>query len=164
MTERPAKRKPPIPGWLYPIVNPLMMGLIRSPLGRKLNGVVTIVTLRGRKSGRRIRTPVGYSRQGGTVSLLVHGAWWRNLRRGGEVTLYLDGAERPGRATATNDPAELLPYLRRRLAEIGGVKNARRMGLTELDPSNESPTDAELLHAARGAALVRVELDGPAAA
>ena len=73
------------------------------------------------------------------------------------MSLYLDGRERPGRATATDDPAALLPYLRRRLGEVGGVKNARRIGLTELGPSRE-PTEAELLHAARGSALVRVEL------
>jgi hypothetical protein len=156
-------REPPIPGWLYPIVNPLVMAAVRSPLGRKLNGAVTIVTLRGRKSGRRISTPVGYTRRGGTVTMLVHGSWWRNLRGGAEVSLYLDGGERPGRATATADPAELLPYLRRRLGEVGGVKNARRIGLTELAADLE-PSDAELLHAARGSALVRVELaDGDGA-
>lgn len=38
------------------------------------------------------------------------------------------------------------------------------MGITELDPGNESPTDEQLLHAVRGAALVRVELTDGAAA
>jgi hypothetical protein len=58
----------------------------------------------------------------------------------------------------------MLAYLRRRIVEVGGVTNVRRMGITELDPGNESPTDEQLLHAVRGAALVRVELaDGAAA-
>jgi hypothetical protein len=152
------ERKPPIPGWMYGIVNPVVKAIIRSPLGGKLNGVMTVVTFTGRRSGRRASTPVGYTREGNTVTLLVHRPWWKNFRGGADVSLYLDGRERPGRATAVEEPADLLSYLRRRIAELGGVKNARRTGLTELDPNVAEPTDEQLLHAARGAALVRVEL------
>lgn len=116
-----AERKPPIPGWMYGLVNPLMKAFIRSPMGRKLNGLMTVVTFTGRKSGKRFATPVGYTREGGTVTVLVHRPWWKNFRGGADVSLYLDGRERAGRATAVEDPAEMLAYLRRRIVEVGGV-------------------------------------------
>lgn len=152
------ERKPPIRGFLYAIVNPLVMALLRAPFGRGLNRVMTVVSFTGRRSGRRFRTPVGYTHEGGTVTFIAHGPWWKNFRDGADVTLLLEGREQPGRATAIEDPAEMLAYLRRRIAELGGVKNARRLGITELDTSNDNPSDAELLHAVRGAGLVRVQL------
>lgn len=150
-------RKPPIPTFLYAIVNPAISALLRSPLHPLLSQVMISITFTGRKSGRRFTTPVAYSRQGKTLYVLANGPWWRNLRGGAPVTVWLQGIERCGRAFATDDPAELLPFLRRRLAEIGGVRYARRLALSDLDSTRE-PTDAELLHAARGSALVRIEL------
>ena len=164
MVATTTERKPPIPGWMYGVVNPLMKAFIRSPMARRLNGLMTVVTFTGRKSGKRFSTPVGYTRDGDTVMLLVHRPWWKNFRGGADVSLYLDGCDRAGRAAAIEDPAELVRYLRRRIAEMGGVKNARRTGLTELDPTNDDPMDEELLHAARGSGLVRVELTNRSAA
>ena len=154
-------RKPPVPAWLYPIINPTISAVLRSPLGYRLNGVLTVITFAGRKSGRRFSTPVGYSRAGDTVTLLVHRPWWKNFRGGADVSLYLDRRWQRGRAISVEDKAEIVRYLRQRLTEAGGVKNARRMGLTELDTRNSDPTEAELFHAVRGGAVVRVELDLP---
>jgi hypothetical protein len=156
------ERKPPLPPWAYAVANPVVTALLRSPFHGPLSGVMAVITFTGRRSGRRFSTPVGYTRRGDTVELLVHRPWWKNLRGGAEVTLRLRGEERVGRAVAVEDPAELVPFLRRRIADLGGVGRARvRMGLTELAP-DRPPTDAELLRAARGAALVRVELRKPA--
>lgn len=154
----PPERSPPIPGWVYPIVNPLMKALIRSPMGRRLNHLMTVVTFTGRRTGRRFATPVAYARDGDAVTILVHRPWWKNFRGGADVTLYLEGRDRRGQATAIEDPAEMVRYLRKTIADAGGVRNARRRGLTDLDPTNDTPSDAELLHAVRGGALVRVEL------
>jgi hypothetical protein len=153
-----ASRKPPIPHFLYGIVNPVMGAILRSPLHGLLSPYLVLVTFRGRRTGREFSAPVGYRQDGDALQMLVHGAWWKNLRPEARVRVQLRGRERMARAAATQDGAVLLPWLRRRLAEIGGVRNARRMGISELDPSRE-PTDDELLYAVRGAALVRVELE-----
>lgn len=150
-------RKPPIPKFVYKILNPTISVLLRSPLHGLLDRHLTTITFTGRKSGRRISTPVGYSREGNTLTMLVQGPWWKNLRGGAPVTVRLEGRECEGYATATDDPAELLPFMRKRIAEMGSVRRARRMGLRDLDPNRE-PTDDELLYAIRGAALVKVEL------
>ena len=114
------------------------------------------ITFTRHKSGWPLTFPAAYSRQGKTLFVHANGPWWRNLRGGAPVTLWLEGSQRCGHATATDEPAELLPFLRR-LAEIGGITYARRLTLNDLDPTRE-PTDDELLHAARGSALVEIKL------
>ena len=151
-------RKAPIPEFLYKIVNPTIGAILRSPLHGIMSGALMLITFTVRRTGRRITTPVSYQRRGDTLRVLVHRPWWKNLRDGAVVTVRLQGRDRAGRASATQERAVLLSWLRERLAEVGGVKNARRLAMSELDPTRE-PTDDELLHAARGAALVEIELD-----
>lgn len=141
---RPAgePRKPPLPTSWYAIVNPPISALLSSPLHALLSRVMITITFTGRTSGRRITTPVAYSRQGETLFVLAKGPWWRNLRGGAPVTVWLKGLERRGHANATDDPAELLPFPRRRLAEIGGIKYARRADLADRVVAQARHTDA----------------------
>jgi hypothetical protein len=140
---------------LYAIVNPVISALLRSPLHTLLSRLMFTITFTGRKSGRPFTIPVVYSRQGKTLFVLANGPWWRNFPGGTPITVWPEGSQRCGHATATDEPAELLPFLQRRLAKIGGITYA--LALNDLGPTQE-PTDNELLHAARGSALVKIEL------
>ncbi len=91
---------------MFDLVNPRLVALMRSPLGgRALGRWLTVVTYTGRRSGRRISTPVGYRRSGDVVTIPVGMAdrknWWRNFTgTGGPVSVLLDGVERGGHAVA----------------------------------------------------------------
>jgi deazaflavin-dependent oxidoreductase (nitroreductase family) len=83
--------------------------LLGSRLGRGLGRSVTVITYRGRTTGRTLSTPVEYVRDGSRVTILVANPerkqWWRNARVDGNVRLLLGGVDRPGLATVIEPPA-----------------------------------------------------------
>ena len=67
-----------------------------------------IVTYTGRRSGRTFSTPVGFRRDGDTVTIGVAmpdaKVWWRNfLDDGGPIDLELDDAVHSGHAVSRRD-------------------------------------------------------------
>ncbi len=64
------------------LLNPVMRGLLRSPLHGITSGNIAILHFSGRKSGRRLNTPLSYMREDNTVRFLSNQStnWWRNLR------------------------------------------------------------------------------------
>ena len=84
--------------------NPPVKLILGSPLHPLLSGQLAVITVTGRRTGRRYSFPVGYRQQGDRVTIGVgwpeRKHWWRNLRDGGPVRLRLRGVERTGHATA----------------------------------------------------------------
>jgi len=77
---------------LIKIGNPLNKLILRTPvLHRLLSGTVMLMTLTGRRSGRRITTPVNYVRDGDTLTVVTYKSrrWWRNFEGGAPVTVLL---------------------------------------------------------------------------
>jgi hypothetical protein len=93
------ERQPP--GYLAALdrLNPLLVAMLHTPLLHWLAspGLMTI-TLKGRRTGRRVRFPVGYHDQGDAVLVLVANArnrqWWRNFREPWAATLHVRGRSR----------------------------------------------------------------------
>lgn len=87
--------------------NPLVKGLLRSPLHRLASGSLALITVTGRSSGREYTFPVGYSEKDGRVLIVVgwpeRKRWWRNLLQPAPVRLRLRGVERTGTAVASGD-------------------------------------------------------------
>ncbi len=83
-------------------LNPLIAALLRSPLSRLFSSGLLLLTVTGRRSGRRYSIPVGYQRDGDDLVVIVSEArskqWWRNYYEPGPVSVRLGGAERAGRA------------------------------------------------------------------
>ena len=91
--------------------NQVIAALLRSPLHPLLSGRLTLITVTGRRSGRRHTLPVAYKQDGERVAIPVmwpqRKLWWRNLQEGAAVRLRLRGEERSGRGKArVNDPAD----------------------------------------------------------
>ena len=137
--------------------NPIMMWLLRSPLHGMLSGSTMIITYTGRKSGKTIRTPVNYVRDGDvlwTISFRQR-TWWRSLHDS-PVTLRIQGKDVTGVATAITDQQEvtdcLLVYLRkaRQVAKYIGVA---------LDASGQ-PRPQDVAETAKTRVMVRVQLSG----
>jgi deazaflavin-dependent oxidoreductase (nitroreductase family) len=97
-----------IPLVVLRLVNPFVGLLLRSPLHGLMSADVMLITVTGRRSGRRYTMPVSYLRDGDRVRCLTgrEMTWWRNLRGGADVTLQLAGEERRGRAEAVVDDAD----------------------------------------------------------
>jgi deazaflavin-dependent oxidoreductase (nitroreductase family) len=78
--------------------NPLITALLHSPLHGLLSNGYMLITVTGRKTGRTYTTPVNYGRAGDTLTCFSKRdrTWWRNLRGGAPVTVWLRGRERRG--------------------------------------------------------------------
>jgi len=87
-------------------VNAAVSALLAAPgLGPRIGRRMTTISYVGRRSGRSFSTPVGYRRNGDTVTIEVGlpdaKNWWRNFTgKGAPITLRLDGVERTGHAIA----------------------------------------------------------------
>lgn len=88
--------------------NKLMIRLLRSPLHGLMSKNTLLLEITGRKSGRQYIIPVSYVPQDDQTilcSTLRSRSWWKNLRGGADVTVWLRGQERSARATAVYDDA-----------------------------------------------------------
>jgi len=89
-------------------LNPFVAMLLRSPLHGLMSRDVMLLTVTGRRSGRRYTIPVSYLRDADRVRCVTgrEVTWWRNLRGGADVTLRIAGEERRGRAEAVAGDTE----------------------------------------------------------
>lgn len=88
------------------LANRMMIRLLTSRWHRPWSRWFCVIDYRGRRSGRRYRTPTQYGeRPDGAVLILAggheHKTWWRNFTGDGhELRLILRGSTVRGRATA----------------------------------------------------------------
>ena len=70
---------------------------LKSPL-HVMIGDTMLLTVTGRRTGRKIPVPVGCYREGNTLWVISSRdrTWWRNLALGGEVQVRLHGRELKG--------------------------------------------------------------------
>jgi deazaflavin-dependent oxidoreductase (nitroreductase family) len=87
--------------------NPALKAVLSSPLHPLLSHQLALITVTGRRTGRRYTFPVGYRQDGERVIVNVgwpeRKQWWRNLRDGGRVEMRIHGHRREGRAQAQGD-------------------------------------------------------------
>jgi deazaflavin-dependent oxidoreductase (nitroreductase family) len=71
--------------------NDFMAWVLRSPFHGLLSNGMMLLTVTGRKTGKKYTTPVGYYREGEYLWVITSRdrTWWRNLRGGAEVGLLL---------------------------------------------------------------------------
>ncbi len=112
--------------------NPLVNWLLRSPFHRLMDGGTLLLTYIGRKSGRLFTFPISYAQNGQSLRLITRQqkTWWKNLRPGAPVTLWLRGEKRTGQA-------EVLPLAREaRLATLFNVYRGMPRRLAERQVDN----------------------------
>ena len=71
--------------------NDFMSWVLRSPFHGMLSNGMMLITVTGRKTGKKYTTPVGYYEEGGYLWVITsHDRhWWRNVKDGAEVSLLL---------------------------------------------------------------------------
>ena len=148
----PQPAPPKVPSW----VNAIMRALLRSPFSRLIDRGIVLLTVTGRRTGRRFSFPVQYVQEGDTL-WITSGAgpektWWRNLVGGAPIEVFLRRQPYEGRAevaTHADDPATVEEGVRRYAERF--PRFARRLRLD---------SDPEALEAyARNTVIVRIRLD-----
>lgn len=89
------------------IAKPFVVLLLRSPLHRLLSKHLLLLTVTGRKTGKRFTFPVSYAASGDLLHVVSRRDrfWWRNLKGGAPVTVWLNGQMRRGLGTLVHSPA-----------------------------------------------------------
>ncbi|MEE9608526.1 MAG: nitroreductase/quinone reductase family protein [Myxococcota bacterium] len=141
-------------------LNPLLAAILRSPLHWLLSPGLVLLTVTGRRTGRRYSIPVGYQRDGEVLTIMVSEApkksWWRNFRQPGSIELHLRGRARSGRAelvapgsdefrSAASRTLRRMPWLGR----VFGIDYDRHKGLD----------DDQVKRLGEQIAVVRIALD-----
>jgi len=141
------------------LLNPVISGLLRSPLHGVASKNIAILHFRGSKSGRQLMTPLSYTREGSTVRLLssTNTRWWRNLRgEGVPVEIEIARACISGAATLLEGDSESLREGVRR--HIGALpRDAKVYGL-QLDDERKL-VESSLASVAPGLVLVEVDTE-----
>jgi hypothetical protein len=92
-------------------LNPVMRSLLRSPLHGITSHNIGIVHFTGRKSGRKLNTPLSYTREGNILRLLSNRStrWWLNLRgKGIKVEMEIARQLHPGTAVLLEGDSDAL--------------------------------------------------------
>lgn len=106
MTDRPGHGHAPF-AVLARTANPIVRLVLRSRAHRLLSGHLLLLTVTGRRSGRKHTFPVGYSEANGVLTIRVGAPerkrWWRNVGSETPVLVRLRGVDRPGLASVHGD-------------------------------------------------------------
>lgn len=136
--------------------NDFMAWVLRSPFHGMLSNGMMLITITGRKTGKKYTTPVGYYREGEYLWVITSRdrTWWKNLQGGAEVDLLLK--RKPVTAYAEPDldekavEARMWDYLRH------VPQAAKPMGIRI---ENGKPNAEDIARTAKGRLFVRIKVD-----
>ena len=140
-------------------LNPAMRGLLRSPLHGITSHNIGIVHFWGRKSGRKLSTPLSYTREGNIVRLLSNQStrWWLNFRGDGvKVEMEIARQRYPGTAKLLEGDSEELREGVRRF--IRALPRDAKVYALKLD-ANGAVVETSLAAIAKQLILVEIQLD-----
>ncbi len=99
--------------------------MLKSPL-RGLMGNTMIITLTGRRTGRKIAVPVNYYRDADALWVITTRSrnWWRNTRGGADVDLHLHGKKLKGFAEPVLDEFVIAAHIAEYVRHLPMTANA----------------------------------------
>ncbi len=133
--------------------------VVRKVLRSRLHGLLSrrllIITVTGRKTGRRYSNPVGYAQHDGALLVGSVAGWRRNLRPGELVAVRLRGADVRAEAEVITDEERAAEFYRVILPR--NPVHARYAGI-HIAPDGQ-PNRADLRRPlSAGAAVIRLTL------
>jgi deazaflavin-dependent oxidoreductase (nitroreductase family) len=135
--------------------NDFVAWLLRSPFHGAISRGILLITVTGRKTGRRISTPVSYWREGGSLWVMSgrDRTWWRNLTGGAPVTVRLQGRDVQARAEPVLEEAVVAERLSGYLRRLPG--NARYI---DVRMEHGEPNAGDVAREAKKRLMVRIDL------
>jgi hypothetical protein len=135
------------PQRLINMINPVVRGVLVSPLHPMLDRALLVLHVVGRRSGRVYRIPVSYLDLGEARLVVTQHSWRANLRGVSEVGATLRGRQQSMHVDMQEDPAAVAGVLQGAVQRLGWPAARRQLGLKT--PGDRIPTEAELTDAAR---------------
>jgi hypothetical protein len=134
--------------------NDFMSWVLHSPLHGMLSNGMMILTVTGRKTGKRYSFPVGYYRENGFLWVLTSRDrnWWKNLQGGADVLLLLRRKPVSAFAEPEMDAKSVELLLCEYVKHI--PQGARSMGI-RMENGTPNPEDIERI--AKDRLFVRIE-------
>lgn len=135
--------------------NDFMAWILRSPFHGMLSNGMMIISITGRKTGKKITTPVGYYMEGEYLWVITsrERKWWRNLQGGATVDLVLRRKPVQGFAELELDEKAVEARMSEYLRHI--PQAASRMGVRMLDGK---PNQEDVARTAKDRLFVRIKL------
>ena len=137
--------------------NPIMRGLLNSPLHLILSKNMMLMTYTGRKSGKSYTTPMNYLALNGALYTTSYRdrVWWRNLRDGADVKLRLRGKDVTARSGIIEDQSAVADALQQYFKTAPHLAKYMDVALDEAgDPDGE-----DIARLAQGMVVVRTVLN-----
>ena len=100
--------------FLYRVINPVVKGILRSPLHGMMSNNTMLLSYRGQRSGRAFELPISYAQIDGDLYAFTakSGQWWRNFRHQNDATVLVGGQKLEATVSALSDSGEdLAPQL-----------------------------------------------------
>jgi|SRR5450755_299818 deazaflavin-dependent oxidoreductase (nitroreductase family) len=137
------------------VVNALPKLILRSPLHGLMSKQILLLTYTGRKSGKRYTVPITYVEVSETLLLATDRPWWKNLRGGAQVQVWLRGKKREARTEVVTDEATINELYRSMLSE-----HPAQGWFMDIKPGPDGWPNPEDLHRAveRGVAVIKVQV------
>jgi len=135
--------------------NDFMAWILRSPFHGMLSNGMMIISITGRKTGKKITTPVGYYMEGEYLWVITsrERKWWRNLQGGATVDLVLRRKPVQGFAELELDEKAVETRMSEYLRHI--PQAASRMGVRMEDGK---PNQEDVARTAKDRLFVRIKL------
>lgn len=118
-------------------MNSIMSTILRTPLLHRLvSKRLALLSFSGRKSGHHYDIPVGYSRQGNTVTILTKRfrTWWHNFQESVPIDVWVEGKKLHGKVKAITDEATIVPIMAKFLTDY--PSDAEFYGIQFLSPGS----------------------------
>lgn len=158
-TDTPAVRSSPPPEWLIRIANPLVRGLLQSPLHVLMGKGYAVLRVRGHKTGTEYVLPVAWNDLNDEVYVLTGAGWRHNIGEATDVEITHAGRRMAKKAErVANTEAVARTYLR--AVEAYGPRRARRMTGVAVDV--ERAGFEEMADACANGTLSAIRLSDPA--
>ncbi len=118
------------PQALLRLVNPLLGGLLRTPLAGPARKQLMVLSFTGRKSGKSYSIPLSAHMIDGDLYALTGAAWKQNFRDGAAARVLYDGRTTDMRGELIRDPAVVSDLFLRCAQSYGPRRAQRMMGLS----------------------------------
>ena len=143
---------------LYAALNPIVTGLLRSPIHGIASASLCVFSYRGRRSGKAYSTPLSFMREGSTVRLLSshNTRWWNNFLDG-SVDVEIEIARETYRGKATTTVEDSVAFRDGVRAFLTAVPRDARVYGIKLD-SGRKPREEDIASAAGHVVLVEIGL------
>ncbi|MUL81550.1 MULTISPECIES: hypothetical protein [unclassified Mycolicibacterium] len=136
--------------------NPILRFLLRTPLAGPARKQFMVVTISGRKTGRRYEIPVSAHRIDNDLYAITNAGWRHNFRDGATAEVLYDGQKKTMRGELIQDRAAAAELFHRCAESYGVTRAQRMMGLKFRD--QRIPTSEDFAEAIGREHLVAIRL------